>query len=289
MDKFRAVKRVLWLILFANIAVAAAKILLGTAIGSASVTADGYHSLTDGTSNIVGLIGIGIAAMPVDEDHPYGHRKYETLTALFIVVMLCLLGFRILTEAMARFSAPAAPEVSFLSLLLMFVTLVINIFVTRYENRKGRELGSAILISDAAHTRSDIYVTLGVIGALTAIRLGAPPIVDPLASIVVAGFILHAAYEIYRDASNVLVDGAAISVDRIKAIALAQPGVLGVHKIRSRGTADDVHIDMHILARPCMSLEESHQLVHSVEDALKENLGDTVQTIVHMEPYKEPS
>lgn len=286
-EKYREIRKVLWLILAANITVAAAKIIMGSLISSASMTADGYHSLTDGSSNIIGLIGIGYAAKPVDEDHPYGHKKFETLTSLVIVAGLVFMAIRIVIEAYSKFSSPLSPRITVESLIVMVITLIINIFVTKYEYRKGIELDSPILVSDSFHTKSDIYVTIGVIISLAAVKLGAPPVVDPLASLAVAGFILHAAYEIFMSASVVLVDRSVIDSKYVESIALSHEGVRGVHKIRSRGTAGDMHIDMHILAERTLTLEDSHKLVHEIEDNLRKELKCNLQVIIHLEPDNE--
>lgn len=287
MDNFRKIKKVLWIIMFANIVVAIAKIIMGTIINSSSMTADGFHSVTDGSSNIIGLIGIGIAAKPIDDEHPYGHRKFETLTGLFIVAMLVFLGFKIITESVTKLINPVQPEVSIESLIVMIITLCINIFVAKYEHREGVELNSTILISDSMHTKSDIYVTIGVIATLIAVKLGVHPIVDGIASLVVSGFILHAAYEIFKGASSILVDSKAVDTERIEKIVIAKEAVKGVHKIRSRGTIDDMHIDMHILADSKLNLEESHRLTHEIQDDLRKQLNDNADVIVHLEPYKE--
>lgn len=285
--KYKSISNVLWIILFLNFIVAAAKIVMGTMINSGSMTADGFHSLTDGSSNVIGLIGIGAASKPIDKDHPYGHKKYETLTGLFIVGMLVFLGFKIISEAITKLMNPVTPEISTASFVVMFVTLCINIFVTRYEHRKGLELSSTILVSDAMHTRSDIYVTIGVITTLVAIKLGAPTVVDTIASVVVAGFILHAAYEVFKSASGILVDSQAVEAERIESVTLAQEGVKGVHKIRSRGTNDDIYIDMHVKADPNMSLVDSHKLMHEIEDAIRGELNCDVQVIIHIEPVED--
>lgn len=287
MDNFRKIKKVLWIIMFANIGVAVAKIIMGTIINSSSMTADGFHSITDGSSNVIGLIGIGIAAKPIDEDHPYGHRKYETLTGLFIVAMLVFLGLKIITSGVTKIMNPIKPEVTIESLIVMIITLCINIFVAKYEHKKGVELNSTILISDSMHTKSDIYVTIGVIATLVAVKLGVPPIVDGIASLIVAGFILHAAYEIFKEASNILVDSKAVDIRKIEEIVISEEGVKGVHKIRSRGTSDDMHIDMHILADSQMNLEETHRLTHKIQDDLRNELNANVDVIVHLEPYNE--
>ena len=273
--------------MFANIAVAVAKIIMGNLTNSSSMTADGFHSITDGSSNIIGLIGIGIAAKPIDDEHPYGHRKFETLTGLFIVGMLIFLGFKIITDAVTKCMNPIRPEITIESLIVMIITLYINIFVAKYENKMGIALNSTILISDSMHTKSDIYVTIGVLTTLIAIKLGAPPIVDGLASFIVAIFILRAAYEIFKVASNILVDSTAVDAGKIEKIAMAQESVKGVHKIRSRGTVDDMHIDMHILADSQLSLENTHRIAHKIQDDIRKELNNNVDVIVHLEPYKD--
>ena len=272
--------------MFANIIVAIAKIIMGTIINSSSMAADGFHSITDGSSNIIGLIGIGVAAKPIDDNHPYGHRKFETLTGLFIVSMLVFLGLKIITSAVNKLMNPVKPEVTIESLIVMIITLCINIFVAKYEHKKGVKLNSTILISDSMHTKSDIYVTIGVIITLIAVKFGAHPIVDGIASLIVAMCIFHAAYQIYKGASSILVDSKAIDTKKIEKIVISQEGVMGVHKIRSRGIIDDMHIDMHILADSQLSLEKAHTLTHEIQDALRKELNDNADVIVHLEPYE---
>jgi len=288
-DSYKKVKLVLWTILFANLAVAALKIVVGSVIKSASMTADGFHSLTDGSSNIIGLIGISIASKPVDEDHPYGHKKFETLAGIFIAGLLFLAGAKVLVEAVTRFFNPVVPEVSALSLITLIITLVINIFVSVYESKQGKKLNSYILISDSMHTRSDIYVSIGVLATLFCIKLGLPPIIDTIASLVVTGFIIHAAVEIFKSNSDVLVDKAAVNIDDVKNIVMEFEQVKDAHDIRSRGREDDLHIDMHIMTDPDMSIEESHELIHNIEKRLQDKINKDIHVIVHFEPFGEES
>jgi cation diffusion facilitator family transporter len=273
--------------MFANIIVAITKIMIGTFVNSSSIIADGFHSITDGSSNIIGIIGIGIAAKPIDDDHPYGHKKYETLTGLFIVGMLVFIGGKIIINSITEFMHPIRPEITIESLIVMIITLCINIFITKYEYKMGVDLNSTILISDSMHTKSDVYVTIGVIVTIVAVKLGVSPIIDSVASIIVAIFILHSAYEIFKVASSILVDSTAVEAEKIEEIAMAQESVKGVHKIRSRGTVDDMHIDMHVLADSKMSLKDSHKLTHEIQDALRKELNNNVDVIVHLEPYEE--
>lgn len=279
------VKNILWLILIANLAVAAVKIAAGQLIQSASLTADGFHSLTDGISNVVGLIGIWFAAQPIDENHPYGHRKYEFLTGLFIGFMLLLIAGIVLYEAGSKFVNPTVPEVSLVSLIALFLTLCVNVFVCVYEYRQGRLLGSSILIADSLHTRSDVYVSISVLLTLLGIKYGLPPIIDPIASLIVAGFIIKAAIEIIRSTSEVLVDAAVADSDVIRDITLGFSDVRGVHDIRSRGTDQELYIDMHILLEPEMGIAASHELCHAVEQKICQNLKVRARVMIHIEPY----
>jgi cation diffusion facilitator family transporter len=286
-ETFKKIKTVLWIILFANFLVALIKIIFGSLISSNSLTADGIHSLTDGSSNIVGLIGIHIAARPVDEDHPYGHKKFETLAGLFIGGMLLFLGSHIITTAISRFIHPIATNVTLESLVALIFTLAINLFVSRYELREGLRLKSDILISDSYHTRSDVYVSIGVLVALTAIKLGLPAVVDPIVSVIVAGFIFHASYEILRPALGVLADKAAVEPEQIYKIVAGFEQIKNVHKIRSRGRVDDIQIDLHVMIDPEMSVEESHKLMHEIQKKIDQELDCQVQTVIHVEPFEE--
>mgnify|MGYP000918741060 CR=1 FL=1 len=286
-EDFHRVKRVLWIILFANFAVALVKILVGTMIKSAGMTADGYHSLTDGSSNIVGLIGIRLASKPTDADHPYGHWKFETLAGLFISTMLFLLGGKIIIEAIGKFIRPVTPGITPESLIALSATLVVNIFVSMLEYRKGKMLNSPILISDSLHTRSDVFVSIGVLTGLGAIKLGLPPVIDPAVSLIVSGFILHAAFEIFRSNSDILVDKAVIDTDRIKSIAMSFDQIKDIHDIRSRGDENSLFIDMHIMTDPNLNIEESHELIHSLEDKIRRDINENAQITAHLEPYEK--
>lgn len=286
-NNFKKVKLVLWIILFTNISVAVLKIAIGSFIRSTSMTADGFHSLADGSSNIVGLIGIQFASKPIDEDHPYGHKKFEVLAGMFIAVILFLVGAKVITDAIIRLINPIVPDITVESLILLIVTLFVNIFVSIFEYKKGKSFNSQILISDSMHTRSDIYVSLGVLVTLGCIKLGLPIIIDPIVSFIVAGFIVHAAYEVFNENSGILLDKVVIDADIIKDILLRYEQVKDVHNIRSRGSKNDLHIDMHIMTEPDLSIEMSHELIHNIEEKIRATINKNVHLIAHFEPFKE--
>ena len=288
-SNYKKVKQVLWTILFANFGVALLKIIVGTVIKSSSMTADGFHSISDGTSNIVGLIGIGIAAKPKDKEHPYGHTKFEVISGLFIGAMLLFLGGKIVLDALASFKNPVVPEITTASLIALVITLIINIFVSSYEYKEGKKLNSYILISDSVHTKSDIFVSIGVLATLIGVKLGLPPIIDPIASLVVAGFILHASYEIFQSTIDVLVDKAVVDDEDVVKVLKEFDEIKAYHDIRSRGSENNIHLDMHIMVDPGMTVEDAHRLSHDIEDKIREITNENSQVIVHIEPYYEKS
>ena len=286
-NKYDEVRKVLTIILLLNLGVALTKIILGLLTKSTSIFADGAHSFADGTSNVIGIVGISLAAAPKDKEHPYGHKKIETMTALFIVAMLVYIGIKIIVDASLKFSSPVSPNANVSSIVIMMVTFIVNFCVAKYEYKTGKALNSMILISDSTHTKSDLYITVGVIISLCAIKLGAPTIIDPLVSIIVALFILKAAFDIFKDASRVLIDRAVVDSVFIEEIALEHNEVLDVHNIRSRGTNDEIRIDMHILADPSLTLAAAHEIGHNIERAICEKLKCQAEVIVHIEPYIE--
>lgn len=286
-NKFKKVQQILFIILLANLLVAALKFIIGSIIKSASLTADGFHSLSDGSSNIVGLIGIHFASKPEDKEHPYGHNKYETLAGLLIAMMLFFVGGSIILGTIKRFKEPLIPEITIISLMVLIFTLIVNTIVSVTEYRKGKELNSQILISDSMHTRSDIYISLGVLATLVGIKLGFPPIIDPIVSSVVAVFIIDAGYKIFKENSDVLLDGEAIDSEEIRDVVMSFEDVKDTHKIRSRNNIKDINIDFHIVVDSKLDVEESHDLVHEIEDAIKAKFNKNLQVIAHVEPHKE--
>jgi len=284
---FKKVQQVLFIILIANLIVAALKITLGVIIKSASLTADGFHSLSDGSSNIVGLIGIRLASKPKDKEHPYGHNKFETLSGLFISAMLFFVGGKVVFSAFYRLQNPVIPNINVASLIVLLITLIINIFVSVTEYKKGKELNSLILVSDSMHTRSDVYVSIGVLITLIGVKLGLPSVIDPIASLVVSGFIIHAAYEVFKENRDVLVDRSVVDTEEIRNLVMSFEQVKETHNIRSRGSKDDLYIDLHLLVNPELSVEKSHELVHDIEETIKIKVNKSSQIIAHLEPYKD--
>ncbi|MGL5694948.1 MAG: cation diffusion facilitator family transporter, partial [Peptostreptococcaceae bacterium] len=163
----------------------------------------------------------------------------------------------------------------------------INIFVSTYEYRVGKKLNSYILVSDSLHTKSDIFVSIGVLFTLVGVKFGLPIIIDPIASMVVAGFILFASYEIFKSTIGVLVDSAIIDEEEIRELIKDFPQIKCIHNIRSRGSEDNAHVDMHVMVDPKTSVEDAHYLNHNIEKLIREKINKSADVIVHIEPYYE--
>jgi cation diffusion facilitator family transporter len=282
-DRYNDVVRVLYQVLVLNLVVAVAKITLGYYTGAVSIASDGFHSLTDSASNVVALVGVSAARRPPDANHPYGHRKYETMASVGILVFLVLVLFQVLSSAVARFLTGGTPRVFPEGIGLMTVTLVINVFVVSYELKAGRRLKSEVLLADAKHTRSDVMTSAAVIGALIGVWFGFP-ILDPLAALLVAAFIGRACWEIALDASRILSDEVVLAEDQVRAVLREVPDVLGCEKIRTRGSADHAFMDLHLWLHPDTPLETAHATSHRAKDALMARLPQLVDVVIHIEP-----
>jgi cation diffusion facilitator family transporter len=287
LDRYSAVSKVLYRVLFLNLGVAIAKIALGYATGAVSILSDGFHSLTDSASNVVALIGVSVARRPPDADHPYGHRKYETMASLGILLFLLLVLIQVVSAAMDRFINGGSPRVFPEGIALMTVTLIINVAVVIYEMREGRRLRSEVLKADAKHTRSDVLTSVAVLGALIGVWFGYP-LLDPMAALLVAGFIGHACWSIAFDASGILSDQIVIPESGVREVVQSVPDVLGCEKIRTRGATDYAFLDLHLWLDPKMPLEDAHSTSHVVKDRLMQTFPQLVDVVIHIEPPPLP-
>ena len=281
------VQLVLFIILICNLAVSAIKIIVGLITGMQSITADGYHSVTDGLSNLIGMIGVKIASKPQDADHAYGHSRYETLASLSIAALLIYLGIKIIEQSVLNFLEPSFRIPSDIELALIIITLIFNIFVSLLESKAGLKLNSIILIADAKHTLSDIYVTLGVIASIIFIKyFDAPLWIDSVISLLIAALIFKTAWQIFHTAADELTDHIAIEPEVIINAVMLEPEIKGVHKVRSRRSGNIIYADFHVQCDPEMRLKEAHAMTHRIQAHLKEKLELDIRCIIHTEDVK---
>jgi cation diffusion facilitator family transporter len=265
------------------VTIAVAKIVLGSITGAISIVSDGYHSVSDSASNIVALIGVSVAQRPPDTNHPYGHRKYETIASIGILLFLFVVLVEVLTTAVNRLRFGGAAKVFPAGVGVMIVTLVVNVIVVVYELRAGARLNSEVLRADAMHTRSDVFTSLTVLAALLGVDAGYQWL-DPIAALVVAGVIGHACWEIAQHASRILSDEVVLAEDELRQVVLSVPDVVGCHHIRTRGSADYVFLDLHIWLDPTTPLLQAHSTSHVVKDRLMTRYPQIADVVIHIEP-----
>lgn len=278
-----AIKRVLWWILAANWLVAAAKVALGLIAGSAAMSADGLHSFIDGASNVIGLVAMHFASQPADAEHPYGHQKFEALASLSIGVMI---GMGVIELGRMAFNAlihASHPTVGPLQIAVMVGTLLINLTVTRVEAAQGRKLKSPILLADAAHTMSDVFVTLAVIASLIASWLDVPR-ADGVVALGVLVFVAYTGFHIVRQSIGVLADSTRIDPARIRTVLAELGEVRGIKSVRSRGLEGAAYVDLVIDVDPELSVRAAHEITDRVEAKIKAEWPEVIDVVVHVEP-----
>ncbi|TVR24897.1 MAG: cation transporter [Anaerolineaceae bacterium] len=285
-NRYRDVRRVFVVTLALNLCIAFGKIALGMATGALAITADGLHSLTDGASNITGIIASTIAARPPDADHHYGHRRYELLAALLIAGFLFLLAWEVITGALGRIGGDSVPSLTPLTFVVLTLTLTVNIGVAWYQRREGRRLRSTLLLADAEHTRADALVTVAVIVSMGVIALTGWGWVDVAAALVVVALIARAAWGIIAQTGRVLVDAAPYSAEQLIALVEALPAVQSVARARSRGLPDSAHVDIDVRVSPQMTAAQTATIADCIRAHLREQLTGIGEVEVHFIPHE---
>ena len=287
MTRTAEIRKVLIIILVLNLIVAAAKITWGLLTDSVSMAADGFHSTLDAAANVAAIVGIAIAARPPDEEHHYGHQRYETLVTLGIAALMTFGAVEIVQQAVGRLQSGAGPRIETASFVVMGLTLCVNVSVVLWERRKARQLSSDLLAADAKHTLSDVLVSLGVIGGLVGVRLGYQQ-ADAFVSLAIAAVIVWVAWTIARDAALLLADATPHDPREIMEAVLATPQVETAHKLRVRSAGGHLLVAVDITVDPMMRVQEAHEVASAVERSIRQVAGSDTQAQIHVEPAVPP-
>lgn len=284
----RDLRSIFWVMLFTmllNFAATAVKITAGVMTGALSVVADGLDSLFDGLSHVSGFAGLYAASKPPDAEHPYGHRKFETVAALSIAFLLFVTTWQLLETAWNRLLNPQPPTVNLWVVGAMIVSMLIQAGTAWYEYRQGRRLNSEWLVVDSYHTRASILVTTSVLVGLGLVRLGFPA-ADPILAAFVAILIAKIGVDILRETLPVLVDQAPVDPRKIAELATSVAGVYSSHRVRSRGTQDSAAVDLHVRVSPDLTIEAANAIGDEVRRRLLavEGINDVT---VHLEPQRD--
>ncbi|MGE5141931.1 MAG: cation diffusion facilitator family transporter [Acidobacteriota bacterium] len=282
-DRATLVRRVLIGLFFANLAVVIAKLLVGLAAHSLAVLGDALHSSVDAVNNVLALVVVRVAARAPDEDHPYGHGKFESLGALALVGFLSITCFELARGAVEHLvGSHPAPAISNLQLSILVAGLGVNGIVAWYEHRRGVALHSDLLVADAAHTRSDVYISIGVIAGLLLARRGLWW-ADPAIALGIAVLIVRVAYQITQRSVPILVDERAVPMNVIQTAAEGVNGVQRAYDIRSRGGTQVRYAEVTIAVDRNANVASAHAIADAVELRLKREL-QLNEVMVHIEP-----
>lgn len=286
MDRRKEIRKVLLITLCLNLLVSFAKIIYGLKVNSLAIYSDGFHSLFDGVNNIGGIIGIYLASRPPDREHPYGHRKYETIFAVFIGVLMGFTSLEILKGAYESLIKTKRPELDEKAFIILLFTIIINIFVFTYERKRGKQLKSEFLIADSSHTKIDIFITSGIILAIIFIKSGFY-ILDSFAGLIIGVLVAREAFIILKESTDILIDKALLDSSEIERLVTTCNDVQACEDIRTRGTAGQIFVDLKILVDSSISVKEGHDIAERVEAIIKKEFPDVVDVVVHIEPGKK--
>jgi cation diffusion facilitator family transporter len=283
----RSIRRVLIVTMVLNFLATGIKLFAGISTGMISLIADGLDSLFDGISNLIGIIGIQISGRPPDIDYPYGHRKFETIAALSISMLLFLTSWQLLEAAWSRYDEGGSPEVNNFTFIAILLSIAIQAGTSYYELRQGRRLKSEVLVADALHTRASILVSISVLVGYVFIRLGYQQ-ADLIVAVLIALFIAKIGIDILRDTVPILVDQAAVDPHEIAKIVESVEGVESFHRVRSRGAEGSAAVDLHIRVSPVKTVQEADAIGDEVRRRLL-TMDHVTDVTVHLEAQRDMS
>lgn len=243
--RYREINRVYTVSFGTNLVMLVLKLGVGLFTGSLAMVADAVDSSLDAVANLMAMVMTRIAGRPPDDDHPYGHRRFETLGAMLIGGLLLLTAWEIVQNSIDRLLSGEAPDVGPANFVVMGIAFLVNLVLFFYQRRAGERLRSEVLHASAEDKRSDIMVSCTVFLSLVAVQMGTSWI-DAVAALVVVVLIGRTALGVVRKAAGVLVDRAALDPRAVREVAVHTPGVEQIARVRSRGPVDDIHLDMDV-------------------------------------------
>src|SRR5258708_1848152 len=247
------------------------------------MVADGFHSVMDASSNFIGIAGVIVAAGPPDDSQSYGNRRFETMATLSIGGLLLVAAWEILKTAVERLFGGWHATAEPISFAVMLVSIVVNLFVTLYETKRGKRLGSDFLMADAAQTRTDLVISLSVILGLFATQAGFAWM-DTVIALLIVLLIGRTAFSILSKTTKILVDAAAVDPIEIRRVVEGVPGIDSIIRIRSRGPADSIMTDIDVQVQPATTADHAEAIADEIERRVKAAFCGTNKNPVHFSP-----
>ena len=289
-DDSAEVRHVTWVGLGWNVVLSVGKFFAGYFGGSQALIADAIHSASDFTTDIAIIVGSRFWNAPPDADHPYGHRRFETLISVGIGLAVCAVGLGLGYNAIVALKNGEQSRPEWIAAIMAAVSIIVKEVLFRYTRNKGRAIRSEAVEANAWHHRSDAYSSIPVlIAVLFGILFPSLWFADSVGAIIVSIFILHSGFEIaWPGIHRVADEGASEEVaQKLKDIALACPNVISIHGFRTRYVGSDLHVDLHVVVPAEMTLLAAHDLAEDVERRLIEAGENVVDALVHIDPYDE--
>ena len=285
----KMVRRVTWIGLVVNLALAVLKFTAGTLGHSKALVADAVHSISDTTTDLAVIIGSYFWARPPDASHPYGHRRLETLVTLFIGFVLLAAGVGLCWEAIENILVPRERAPGWLAAAAAGASILIKEILYRWTASAGRRVKSPALAANAWHHRTDAISSLPVLLAIVGVMLRPDwGYLDHLGAALVSIFIVHAALRIIGPGLQELIDAGASSevCKTIMAIAYENPAVKQVHGVRTRYVSSSLQVDLHLVVDGAMTVLEGHDIAEDVRALIIRKGPDVVDVVVHIEPLE---
>lgn len=273
-----------------NLLLSAGKLFAGIFANSGAMISDAVHSASDVFSTIIVMIGVKISGKDSDNDHPYGHERLECVAAIILATVLAATGIGIGYGAVVKIMAGDynVEMPGILALVAAVVSILVKELMFWYTRYYAKQIDSSALMADAWHHRSDSLSSIGALIGIIGARLGFG-IMEPLASVVICIFIEKAAYDIFMDAVNKMVDKSCDdeTMEKIKACAMNIPGVENIDLLRTRVFGNKIYVDMEIAADGNKTLDETHAVAERVQDAIEQEFPKVKHIMVHVNPAKK--
>jgi len=274
-----------------NVSLSLGKFIAGLLGNSAAMVSDAIHSASDVFSTFIVIIGVRISGKKSDEEHQYGHERFESVASILLAVILALTGVGIGKGGIDKIAGGNYENLaipSILPLVAALISITVKEWMYQYTRKNAKKVNSSALMADAWHHRSDALSSIGAFVGILGARMGYP-IMDPIASIVIAAFIIKAAYDIFKDSIDKLIDKACDeqTTQHIRSTILAQEGVLGIDDIKTRLFGSKIYVDVEIAADKNMTLLEAHEIAESVHDSIESEFEMVKHCMVHVNPYEK--
>lgn len=288
-DEFqRVANQVSIVTIIGNVTLAVLKLLAGILAHSSAMISDAVHSASDVFSTIVVIIGVRLAAKESDKEHPYGHERLECVAAIVLAMILFITGLGIGMEALKNIFSGNYADLQvpgMLALIAALISIIAKEGMYWYTRYYAKMIDSSALMADAWHHRSDAFSSIGALVGIGGARLGFP-IMDSLASIVIFGFIVKAAYDIFKDAMDKMVDHSCDeeTEQQIYDCVMENENVLGIDLLQTRIFGNKIYVDVEILVDGSYTLRAAHDIAEEVHDKIEKNFSKVKHIMVHVNP-----